>query len=200
MITEEEWEDLKKEIDLITRDRKILKKMWISAAEGDNDNHLEKPAHWPDMEVFKNETKTLEAIETVWRDYYTGQRLKDYPKPFNRHIGNADTMLGETGNCMIVDNEQFWTDAWFETQCSSPPDHTRCPCSYPGQPLLRLRGLCSPLIDSLYSTKQLPQNPDNMLLLGVFATRIEFRDESRSWVMTSATSNVTGVSKGTKLS
>ena len=153
LITEEEWEDLKKEIDLITRNRKILKKMWLSATEGDNDNHLEKPANWPDTEVVKNETKTLEAIETVWRDYYTGQRLKAYPKPFNRHIGNADTMLGETGNCMAVDNKRFWTDAWFETQCSSPPDHTRCPCSYSGQPLLRLRGLCSPLIDSLYSTK-----------------------------------------------
>ena len=29
--------------------------------------------HWPGTELVNNETKKLEAVETVWRDFYTGQ-------------------------------------------------------------------------------------------------------------------------------
>ena len=36
VITEEEWKNLMKEIDLITQDRSILGFMWLSATEGDN--------------------------------------------------------------------------------------------------------------------------------------------------------------------
>ena len=63
---------------------------------------------------------------------------------------------------------------WNEWQCHSLP--RGCPCSYPTQPLLRLRGLCSPLPDWDYSPKQLPDNPGNMIILGQYTTRIEYND------------------------
>ena len=75
-----------------------------------------------------------------------------------------------------------------------------CSCSYPAQPLLTLRGLCSTLIDTTFTPKQLPANPSNMILLGALTTRIEFNDTSSQWVLTSARYDVTAVSKATKLS
>ena len=76
-----------------------------------------------------------------------------------------------------------------------------CPCSYPAQPLLMLRGLCSSsLIYPLFSLKQLPGNPGNMILLGYFTTRIEYNDTSRQWMLSDARYDVTALSKASKLS
>ena len=57
--------------------------MWLSATEGDKDQRLAKLDHWPETELVDNETMTLEAQETIWRDFYTGQRLYDnWSKPY----------------------------------------------------------------------------------------------------------------------
>ena len=40
--------------------------MWLSATEGDKDKTLARLGHWPYTEVVNNETKKLEAIETVY--------------------------------------------------------------------------------------------------------------------------------------
>ena len=82
VITEEEWKNLMKEIDLITQDRSILPYLWLSATEGDKNRKLARLDHWPKTEVVKNETKKLEAVEMVWRDFYTGQRLENWQKPY----------------------------------------------------------------------------------------------------------------------
>ena len=47
--------------------------MWLSATEGDKDRKLATLDHWPETEVVNNETQKLEAVETVWRDYFTDQ-------------------------------------------------------------------------------------------------------------------------------
>ena len=80
--TEKEWENLTREVDLITQDRSNLPWMWLSATEGDKDKTLARLGHWPYTEVVNNETKKLEAIETVWRGFYTGQRLDNWTKPY----------------------------------------------------------------------------------------------------------------------
>ena len=194
--TEEEWKNLIMEIDLITQDRSLLPWMWLSATEGDNNQKLARLDHWPETELVNNQTRKLEAVETVWRDFYTGQRLENWTKPYYRE--QEDTIHGDTYNCMEAFTDLAWLDSWREWQCYSY-DHS-CPCSYPTQPLLRLRGRCSTLIDGLFTPKQLPANTGNMILLGLYSTRIEYNHTSSQWVLTDAKSDVTALSRATKLS
>ena len=79
-----------------------------------------------------------------------------------------------------------------------------CLCSYPFQPLLRLRGRClsSLLIDPLFSLKQLPDSDklDSIIILGQITSRIEYNNRINRWMLTDAKSNLTAVSQATKVS
>ena len=55
-------------------------------------------------------------------------------------------------------------------------------------------------IDPLFSPKQLPGTPDNIIMLGVMSTRIVYNDTSSQWMLTDAKSNVTAVSRATEVS
>ena len=149
--TEEEWKNLTMEIDLITQDRSILPYMWLSATEGDKNGEIARLDHWPETELVNNQTKKLEANETVWRDFYTGQRLENWTKPY--YQSTEDTFKGDTYNCINTYTDEPHHDSWYEWLCKSYDQS--CPCSYPAQPLLRLRGLCSPLIHKLFTPKLL---------------------------------------------
>ena len=169
--------------------------MWLAATQGDRDFELARLDHWPNVEVVNDETKQLKAAEGVWRDYYKGQRLENWTKPYYNIDDFAD--LGETYNCMQAYTDEPWQESWYNYPCKS--FDSSCPCSYQGaQPLLRLRGLCSTLIRPLFSPKQLPANPGNMILLGNGNTRIEYNDTSSQWVLTDAKSDVTAVFQATK--
>ena len=124
--TREEWETLTREADLITQDRSSLPWMWLSATEGDNESKLAKLGHWPETELVNNETKKLEAVETIWRDFYTGQRLGNWTKPYHSTT-KKDTWYGETYNCMPAYTDEPWTKSWYEWECSSYDKS--CPCS-----------------------------------------------------------------------
>ena len=63
--TIEQWENLTREIDLITEDRSVLPWMWLPATEGDIDHKLARLDHWPETELVNNKTKKLEAVETI---------------------------------------------------------------------------------------------------------------------------------------
>ena len=93
-----------------------------------------------------------------------------------------------------------WDKSWFEWQCQSKGPS--CPCSYPTQPLLRLRGLCSTSLLNLniFTPKQLPGNPSNMILMGKTTIRIEYNDTTSQWILTDAGSELNAVSRATKLS
>ena len=135
------------------------------------------------------------AIETVWRDYYTGYRLDDWTKPYMR--STEDNVRGDTHQCMIALTGRPWEKSWIEWQC----EHSgfSCPCSYRVRPLLRMRGRCSKSsIEYRYSPKQLPGNPNNMIILGKGATRIEYNDSRGLWVLTNSKYNITGTSRATK--
>ena len=170
------------EIDLITQDRSVLRYMWLSATEGGKSKELARLEHWNETEFVKNETKKLEAVETVWRDFYTGLRLENWIKPY--YDTDKDGYYGENHNCMKAYTDEPWHESWYESECFT--HDTSCPCSYRAQPLLRLRGLCSTLIDSLFTPKQLPGNPGNMIILGDKTTRIEYNDTSSQWKLRDA--------------
>ena len=171
--------------------------MWLSATEGDVGQNLAKLGHWPETELVNNETKKLEAVETIWRDFYTGQRLDNWTKPY--YYEQKDQMYGADENCILAYTGSPWEYSWDEWNCYSVA--RSCPCSYPTQPLLRLRGLCSlTLIHNVFSPKQLPGNPGNMILLGQLANRIEYNDTNSQWMLTDALHNVTAMSQATKLS
>ena len=196
VISEEEWKNFMRSVDLITPDRSNLPDMWLSATEGDKKRQLARLDHWQETEVVKNETKNLEAKETIWRDFYTGQRLDIWTKPYI-NADHQDTDYGDKYNCMIVLTGWPWKRSWLEWECKS---HERsCPCSYPAQPLLRMRGLCSKsLIYWQFTPKQLPGNPGEMIILGHWATRIEFDETTSLWILTDAMYDVTAVSSASE--
>ena len=205
--TREEWEYLTSEVDLITRDRSILPLMWTSATEGEKkgeEGTLGTLDHWNDTEVVNNTVLKLHAEETIWRDFYTGQRLGNWSKPYFSPA--KDALNGETHNCMLGLTRFPWESSWYEWQCKS--FDRSCPCGYPGQPVItalqRLLGLCKysniEKGSGLFSPKQLPADPDNMLILGKTATRIFYDDTSGQWVLTNEVFNVTAVSRASKIS
>ena len=73
--TLDEWQKLNNEFQLITsRDAsKLPKTVWLSATEGDKDQKLERLDHWPE---------NLGVEEGIWRDYYSGDQLEGYSKPW----------------------------------------------------------------------------------------------------------------------
>ena len=111
--TEEEWENLTREIDLITQDRSILPYMWLSATEGDKNRELATLDHWPETEVINNEAKKLEAEDTVWRDFYTGKRLDNWTKPY---YDRSQDPGGDTRNCLSAYTDEPWHESWFILQ------------------------------------------------------------------------------------
>ena len=68
------------------------------------------------------------------------------------------------------------------------------------QLFLRLRGLCSSLIDQQFTPKQLPANPGSMIILGKLKTRIEYNGTTRQWILAVADNDVAGMSRASKLS
>ena len=92
--TREEWKSFTQEFDLITRYRSgVLNYLWLSATEGDVDGSLAEPDHWPETELVNNETQKMEAVETVWRDFYSGERLlTNWKKPY--FSSKEDTLYG----------------------------------------------------------------------------------------------------------
>ena len=170
--TLDDWENFTREIDLITPDRSKLPWMWLSATEGDVGNHLGKLPHWPEHETVNNVTLKLDAEERVWRDYYTGLRLENWIKPY--YSSKKDEISDDTYNCMEVYSDKAWNISWFEWECYDS-FQASCPCQYPTQPILRLRGLCRKTsIDTLFTLKQMPVSPDTMVILGQKNTQIMY--------------------------
>ena len=195
--TREEWESFSQEIALISPDRSFLSYLWLSATEGDIGRKLAELRHWPETELINNETKKLEAVETIWRDYYSGQRLANWSKPYLKVW--KDTRYDDSYNCMQFFTHKPWEKSWYEWSCWAYA--TSCPCSYPAQPILRLRGLCKKSwMKAEYTLKQLPFNPGSMIILGEATARIEYNDTSSQWIMANARYGVSAVSRAPKFS
>ena len=82
--------------------------------------------HWP---------KGIEAKDGVWRDYYTGEQLEKYTKPW-RNL-NQDKNGDEAYNCINFYVKEAVTRSWTEWNRICWP--RGCPCAYNYPPLLHLR-------------------------------------------------------------
>ena len=80
--TAEDWETLSKEIKLMTSDYQNALAFWLSATRGTKKKKLKSLPHWPETEKVNNKTVLLKAGKSIWRDFYTGQRLDNTTEPF----------------------------------------------------------------------------------------------------------------------
>ena len=124
--------------------------IWLSATEGDGGLKLGELDHWP---------KGVRAKEGVWRDYYTGEELDNYRKPWM--YTNKDDYWGEGHNCLL-----FLSTMPKTRQCYGYP--RACPCTYKTPPLIHLRGFCPhTLLDKKrYTVTQSAGNPSNIIVVG----------------------------------
>ena len=67
--------------------------------------------------------------EGVWRDFYTGEQLENYTKPWENK--NGDKLVGNTQNCILFDPTKPETRTWIEWQCRGLP--RGCPCTLGGR-------------------------------------------------------------------
>ena len=182
--TETEWEYLWKEIKLLSPDSlRLQKDIWLSVTEGDVDNELAKLDHWPEK---------VEPKEGVWRDYYTGEQLGNYSKPWQ--TSNRDKDVGETHNCLFFEHTQVKINSWKEWQCSRPS--RGCPCTYETPPLIHLRGFCpnTLLEHHRYTVAQTATDPSNIILVGYQSARIEYDFSLGQWTLKDSRFNITAMS------
>ena len=173
--------------------------MWLSATEGDvGNNQLGRLPHWPEHETVNNVTLKLDADERVWRDYYTGFKLENWLKPY--HSSKKDEIYDGTYNCMEAFSDKAWNISWFEWECFDS-FQASCPCQYPTKPILRLRGLCKESsIDTLFTLKQMPVNPDTMVILGQKNTQIMYDKTANHWKLNNNKYDVSAVSGSLRVS
>ena len=128
--TLEQWHTFHQELQHLRVDPLRLQwAIWLSATEGDKSLNLSRLDHWPEG---------IRAIEGIWRDYYTGEELDDYTKPWVD--SNQDNLEGESHNCVLYHPTNDIMTSWQEFQCIQ--EDMGCPCSYKTQPILHMRGYC----------------------------------------------------------
>ena len=204
--TLEEWETMVDELEAISSET-FYDYMWTSATEGDKDGSSSKLSHWPPMEEVDGNSVPLESLEGVWRDYYTGQRLTDFEKPYD------DAFFGEDYNCLEVHTDEPWSTSWNGIQCHTYENV--CPCQYTQQPVLVLRGEIFWIqdkflllatgtcpynsFDAKFTPKQPAGDPENIFILGDWSTTIKYNNTGSFWVMKDQRSGVIAVSRAPKV-
>ena len=160
--------------------------------------------HWP---------PGINVSAGIWRDFYTGQELDDYPKPFppGTTFSNADGCLGfDTwwpGNNWVFN----FNTSWFEGGCTS--SWRGCPCYnpkpklYPEQPpIMFLRGLCpssyfrtkNPTRGLRYTPTQHPVTMRDTQFVGGMSTTIFFSYLGAGWTIKDGVYNVTATTTAAK--
>ena len=218
--TQMEWDMVKSELTTIVGNAsniKTLRNIRLAATMGQRfceecsiseDYPLVRLPHWSKTEVLDNRTVALEASEGVWRDYYSGARLQDFPKPWKsghdefpwKHFLILDT---------AQDLKNAWDqirDLWFDMSCLCEYDYKYHPITYDRPPLLVLWGVeeCSALrakdfyLGLQYTPKQSMLSPQSLFFVGGMSTQIHYNESSKMWVLTEAVSNVRAVSSASK--
>ena len=146
---------------------------------------------------------TDEETEAVWRDsYHPHEKIETgWIEEFWKIQGlnsqlvsdKGEALLGDTANCLTWNLLATYKGEKLEEDICVKKN-LNCPCKTKQQPILRLRGLCNGLdspINLVYTPKQLPMAPTDLILLGRTST-IKYRHNQ--WVLTDSMSNVTAVS------
>ena len=135
--------------------------------------------------------------EGVWRDYYSGEKLENYTKPWSKR--NPERGVGY--DCVTwINQDAFPVNAsWVEGSCRS---YSRtCPCNNDKlPPLLSLRGLCPssllkttlPDLGLQFTPVQRPQDLSNIWFQGGMTSKIYFNNTK--WTIDDDVQNVTAVS------
>ena len=126
-------------------------------------------------------TNKIIASEGVWRDYYTGEELANFTKPWLD--SNLDKSKEESFNCIIYDPIADITSSWEEWQCSD--FDMACPCSYESQPILHLRGHCPDtyIEHKRYTPMQLQTDPTDVVIVGMMNAQIRHNSTSEEWTL-----------------
>ena len=189
----EEWKNLLEEIKYVSpAPSKLPPHIWTSATEGVQISNgsglkLSAPRHWPDG---------TKAKEGVWRDYYTGEQLGNYTKPWLTSHGDRDK--GVTYNCIRFESMAVEARSWHEWNCAGL--NMGCPCTYDTPPLIRLRGFCSDtLVEHLrYTVKQSSTDPGNIILVGQTSAKIQYDSSFAIWELRDSRFNVTARSRASQ--
>ena len=183
------WNNLWKELKYISPiASKLPDRIWLSTTEGDRSDNkgykLGEPDHWPEGK---------KAEEGVWRDYYTGEQLENYTKPWM--TSHEDKEHGGAYNCIIFYPKFGEARSWIEWQCGLP--NTGCPCTYETPPLIHLRGFCSDTLleHSRYTVGQSPSDPGNIILVGHRSAKIQYDSSLGNWEYIDPGVNVTARSR-----
>ena len=190
--THSEWRFVYEEVNVISPNpKKQFPAIWLSATEGDIEEHLGEPDHWPEE---------ISAKEGVWRDYYTGKQLENYDKPWASNHGDAerDTMF----NCIYFMPIVPETRSWGEWQCHNPGGLISCPCQFETSPIINLRGVCpdSLVEHSRFTIKQLATDPANILMVGRHSARISYNSKVRQWILKDVRQNITAKTQASRRS
>ena len=191
--TFEEWQKFVEEVQHIqVSPLRLPETLWLSATEGDKNMNLSRLDHWPGG---------IEAVEGVWRDYYTGEKLYNYTKTW---LGGIDN--GPSHNCINYYTSSLAMAGWLESLCEQPGcqdtsqdarsptcQDTGCPCIYETKPILRLRGFCPGTHlehQSVYVPMQVKTNPTIIILLGLYHSGIVYNPLVKKWMITNTYRNV----------
>ena len=176
-----DWDNFLKDIKLVSPDTSRLPKWtWLSATEGDIGYELREPDHWPEG---------IKAVEGVWRDYYTGEQLDNYTKPW--YSPKGDTGVGEAYNCIDFYSTSIDVRALTEWRCGGRD--RGCPCTFEKSPQIHLRGFCSntKVEHKQYTVSQSAANPRNVIMVGLKSAQIEYDYSISQWVLSDPKLNVT---------
>ena len=175
--THQEWQTFPEEIPHTQVDLlRLPKQLWLSATEGDKNLKLTRLDHWPEG---------IEANETVWRDFYTGEMLDNYTKPWETQ--NNDTVQGDNSNCIIFFPHNIQGKSWREWQCGQ--DETiGCPCSYKDNPILRLRGFCPTTLVGFerYPPIHRQDHQDDVIMVGWLGDQLGYNSSLGQWIIQSS--------------
>ena len=187
---ENEWENLWKQVKAVSPDSSRLPELiWLSATEGDTGLELGDLDHWPEG---------VEAEEGVWRDYYTGEQLENFARPWEN--SNKDKDLVDTYNCIVFNPTLAKPRTWVEWQCGGQP--RGCPCAFDSPPLVQLRGFCPDTLleQQRYAVTQSATDPNNIIMVGFQSARIQYDFSLGHWVYSDPRLNVTAKSRASQKS
>ena len=129
-----------------------------------------------------------EGTEGEWVDYYD-RTVANYSLPWFGSEPNG----GSRENCAVL---RLSTRRLYDYPCDHPNYAHACMCERTPTPYLRLWGLCSTTAvrDTLFQPMNNLTDFSRLTLVGL-RTLIEFDATERTWILTDAESNVTGVSR-----
>ena len=158
-----EWQTFVEEVQHIEVEPLTLPQiLWLSATEGDKNKNLSRLDHWPE---------DVEAVEGVWRDYYTGEKLENYTKPWD--TDKEDNNEGPSSNCVRYFPGFPTVASWQERPCIG--SYMGCPCTYEQRPILHLRGFCSATyLENTYTPMQLSADPTDIIMVGQSFSKIMY--------------------------